>query len=536
MQYPGRESRQSRVLWRNLSFRLVLSWAVYSILFLVVASAVNATVVRDLANDIADNTSDWIICNFKDYPIDEVLSRLNLELIGYGTDSDQQSETDEDQYRVSKNEARSAVEDGYIEASVLIDSSESVSDVYTPVRPIEERMDPSSDDGVSTLRRRYADSDNIAADGTDLSSVRLLVSSNGGSPVFTTLKNMQVDAILDTFNIVGELDEGWQVIIRDDFIALRDLSVYNAIRSLKWPAVICLYLIGCVLIVIAGYGRAMKYFGQLESAVAALLAKKEQPIKLPRALAITENELNSIRLSALSDERAAKAAEHRKDELVAYLAHDIKTPLTSVIGYLDILSEADEMPDGVKKRYTRIALEKAERLELLIDEFFEITRYNLQSIPIERQTIDAVMLSRQVAEEFYPEMASRKMELSIESDGEVLIFADGDKLARVLGNVMRNAVAYADSGSTVRFSVELEGPSDDICVFRIADTGREISQSHLESIFEKFYREDKARPSASGGSGLGLAIAKEIVLAHGGTIEAASQDGETTFAISIPVR
>lgn len=324
---------------------------------------------------------------------------------------------------------------------------------------------------------------------------------------------------------------------------------------------------------------------------------------------------------------------------MAYLAHDIKTPLTSVIGYLVLLDEAPDLPDDARRRYIATASEKAVRLEGLIDEFFEITRYNLQSIPIERAWVGVRLFCEQVAESFYPDAQARGLSLVVRAPDDARFFVDADKLARALGNVVRNAVAYADDGTEIviaaSFAVSaanatagasaaaasavaattsdaesdasagananvnatpnsnatdvssspassaqavptfarpsaydvaygyapaaskaaggatLQGggtspassaasaftptPGAGSWVLSVTNQGREISPAHLQSIFDKFYREDGARGTGSGGAGLGLAIAKEIIAAHGGTIGAASERGVTTFVVTLPV-
>ena len=210
-----------------------------------------------------------------------------------------------------------------------------------------------------------------------------------------------------------------------------------------------------------------------------------------------------------------------------------------MLGYLELLSEPAHLPDDARREFAGIAHEKAERLDGLVEEFFEITRYNLQAIPIERQNIDLRMLCLQVAEEFYPQAKARSLTIEVDAPADVRLFADPDKLARALSNVVRNAVAYADLQTTVtiRASIE-EQPGDEagaqVATIAVTDRGREISQAHLQSIFDKFFREDGARGSGKGGAGLGLAIAREIVTAHGGDIAATSERGVTTFTISVP--
>ncbi|WP_050978515.1 sensor histidine kinase KdpD [Eggerthella sp. YY7918] len=319
--------------------------------------------------------------------------------------------------------------------------------------------------------------------------------------------------------------------VEDGMFAARDLTIYQAIRSLKIPLAIAIYLLGCIAIMFTELNRSLKHFDTLSAAVTKLLSDTHTTVKLPDELGIIRAELMEIRERTLSDERAAVAAERRKNELVAYLAHDIKTPLTSVLGYLSLLRETSDLPRAARQEYADIAYAKAERLEGLVDEFFEITRYNLQAIPIERERVDIALFCRQVADEFFPDADERGVTLKVEAPSDETFFVDPDKLARALGNVVRNAVAFAHAHSEVRLEASMMGEHVRIAV---TDCGREISPAHLQSIFEKFFREDAARSTHRGGAGLGLAIAREIVTAHGGTIAATSEAGVTTFTIEIP--
>lgn len=333
----------------------------------------------------------------------------------------------------------------------------------------------------------------------------------------------------------GVIPEQAQTIVSQDgsTVSVRDLTVYNALKSLKVPVVVIVYLAGLMVVLTVQVNRMLRCFSEVVGAVGALLSDRSQPVALSPELALTQGELNAIREASLADERAAVAAERRKNELVAYLAHDIKTPLTSVVGYLGLLDEARDLPAETRERYVSRALGKAERLETLIDEFFEITRYNVQSIPIERQTVDVALFCEQVADEFFPEAASRGIEIDVSAPADERFFVDPGKLARALGNVVRNAVAYAEPGSAVTLEAWFSA-SAGAWMLRVRNRGREISAVHLQSIFDKFYREDSARATDSGGAGLGLAIAKEIVAAHGGVIEAESDAGVTTFTVRIP--
>ena len=296
------------------------------------------------------------------------------------------------------------------------------------------------------------------------------------------------------------------------------------------------FVAGIVLVVRSGINRALRYFDLLLDSVSDILAKSDGPVMLPGELAPTAMALNTIKATSEQNERAAKAAEDRKNELVVYLAHDIKTPLTSIIGYLTLLEESPDLPLEVRERYTGITLDKAYRLEELLDEFFEITRYNLQTIPIERSRFDAALFVNQVVDEFFPPAEGRRLNLVYEGPAELSVFADAGRVARVLNNVIKNAVAYADPGTDVRVRTGLVTAADGFVWWEltVSDQGRELSPQHLERIFEKFYRADESRGSAAGGAGLGLAISREIARAHGGDIYASSDAGLTSFTVWIP--
>lgn len=232
-----------------------------------------------------------------------------------------------------------------------------------------------------------------------------------------------------------------------------------------------------------------------------------------------------------NSEERLRAESVRKNELVAYLAHDLKTPLTSVIGYISLLKEAPDMPVEQRAKYTGIALEKALRLESLINEFFDITRYNLQEIVLEEETFDLVFLLMQMADEFYPVLEQHGKSISIHADEDLPVAADSAKLARVFNNILKNAVAYSYDNTEIEIYAEKR---ENTIHVSISNFGKTIPKQKLDMIFEKFYRLDDARSTNTGGAGLGLAIAKEIVVAHGGTISVTSEKQITTFTVELP--
>ncbi|MGZ7441490.1 sensor histidine kinase [Paenibacillus sp. TH7-28] len=275
-----------------------------------------------------------------------------------------------------------------------------------------------------------------------------------------------------------------------------------------------------------------KHFDEISSGMDRLVEDSEDRISLSPEMEFMENRLNTIKDKLKRQKKAAQEAEQRKNDLVVYLAHDIRTPLTSVIGYLSLLGEAPDMPVEQRTKYTHITLDKAYRLEEQINEFFEITRYNLQQIKLEKETIDLYYMLVQMTDEFYPILSEKGITTILRADENLTVYGDPVKLARVFNNILKNAAAYSYPNTEIIISAEeIEG--DIKIVFQ--NQGNTIPPDKLDAIFEKFYRLDEARTAGTGGSGLGLSIAKEIVTLHGGTIVAQSKDNTVTFTVSLPV-
>lgn len=238
-----------------------------------------------------------------------------------------------------------------------------------------------------------------------------------------------------------------------------------------------------------------------------------------------------IKSDMLYKEQITKAEIQKKNELIAYLAHDLKTPLTSVIGYLSLLDEAPDIPEKQRRKYINIALEKSNRLEKLINEFFEITRYNLNQMIIEKETVDLYYLMIQLTDEFYPLLNEHKNSIEIKMDKNLTVYGDAEKLARVFNNILKNAVYYSYPNTVIEIFAFTENGYTTVS---FTNKGKTISKSKLDAVFEKFFRLDDARNTNTGGAGLGLAIAKEIINLHGGTITAESENEITVFTINIP--
>ena len=243
-------------------------------------------------------------------------------------------------------------------------------------------------------------------------------------------------------------------------------------------------------------------------------------------------QMMAIKTNRMQNEQRLREEAQRKNDLITYLAHDLKTPLTSVIGYLSLLDEIPEMPEKQRARYTKITLEKAQRLEKLINEFFEITRYNLQQISIEKEEVDLSYMLFQMADEFYPIFHAHGNTAELDVGEELMVMADSMELARVFNNILKNAIAYSYPGTGIAVECGISRGNAQIV---ISNRGRTIPAHKLDTIFEKFFRLDDARATNTGGAGLGLAIAKEIVTLHGGAITASSEDEVTSFRVELPL-
>ena len=313
--------------------------------------------------------------------------------------------------------------------------------------------------------------------------------------------------------------------------------------SAEYLFMFCGFLLAITVCGVFFAGRAFYYHGLsrgqeiADAAIARhmvdrLIDHPDEVSNLDGTYLEVEGALNRVRDREREQADALRDEARRKDDLVTYLAHDLKTPLASVVGYLSLLEEAPDLPAEQRARFTGIALDKAHRLDALIEEFFDITRFDFHDIVLTRGYVDLALMLAQVADEFYPILSEQGKRAQIEVPEHLTVLIDGDKMARVFNNVMKNAIAYSYEGSTIRVSAGCSERGG--TVIRFENQGDPIPAPKLNVIFEKFYRLDAARATNRGGAGLGLAIAKEIVTAHGGTIACESTPEHTVFTIALP--
>jgi len=228
-----------------------------------------------------------------------------------------------------------------------------------------------------------------------------------------------------------------------------------------------------------------------------------------------------------------RESERTKNELITNVAHDLRTPLTSIIGYLELLSGKVELPPEMQKKYIDIAYSKAKRLEKLIEDLFGFTKMNYGRLSMHVSQVDIIKLLGQLLEESYPNFADKGLSYELQSNvPSKVITADGNLLARLFDNLINNAIKYGADGKRVMVNVAA-GP--ETVTVSVTNYGYVIPAEELPLIFDKFYRVEQSRSTHTGGTGLGLAIVKNIVDMHGGTIDVKSDLNGTVFTVTLLV-
>ena len=327
------------------------------------------------------------------------------------------------------------------------------------------------------------------------------------------------------------------------------IAAYNLLHMFVWQPENPIYIALCVVrdnlmlflilftviawLVITYFfmGRPLRYLDEVTAASEQLATPTDSPITLSPALKEVQDELNLVRVNAMRNAQVAHEAEQRKNDLIVYLAHDLKTPLTSVIGYLTLLRDEGQISEELRTHYLSIALDKAERLEDLINEFFEITRFNLSNIELQPSRVNLTRMLEQLTFEFQPMLAEKQLTCRLSIAPDVMLLCDPNKMQRVFDNLLRNAVFYSYENTAIDIACTEENEN---LVLTFTNRGATIPLEKLERLFEQFYRLDTSRATNSGGAGLGLAIAKSIVELHKGTITAESADETIRFTVTLP--
>ncbi len=283
-------------------------------------------------------------------------------------------------------------------------------------------------------------------------------------------------------------------------------------------------------------GGSMRYIAQLSAAVQNIsegdLNTSIEVIGDDEFAGMAEN-LNKMvgELRELMDKE--RESERTKNELITNVAHDLRTPLTSIIGYLELLAGPVSMDSETQKKYIDITYTKAKRLQKLIEDLFGFTKLNYGKISMRVSKVDIIKLLSQLLEEFYPNFKEKNLAYELQSNVPAkVITADGNLLARLFDNLINNAIKYGAEGKKILIKVHAE---DSIVTVSVTNYGYVIPKEELPLLFEKFYRVEQSRSTDTGGTGLGLAIAKNIVDMHGGAIGVTSDLKGTIFTVKLKV-
>ena len=328
------------------------------------------------------------------------------------------------------------------------------------------------------------------------------------------------------------------------------IGQYAAERGMENSLVLLFYRPGTMIVllyVLLGIGvfsvsflllqsRSMRYISRISSAMREI-AEGDLNITLDvegddEFADMAENLNNMVEeLRQLMDRE--RESERKKNELITNVAHDLRTPLTSIIGYLELLSGPVKLNEEMQKKYLDITYKKSKRLQKLIEDLFGFTKLNYGKISMKVSKVDIVKLLSQMLEEFYPNFMEKNLAYELQSNVTAkVITADGNLLARLFDNLINNAIKYGSEGKKIIVKVDA---TDTVVTVSVTNFGYVIPKEELPLLFEKFYRVEQSRSVNTGGTGLGLAIAKNIVDMHGGTIGVTSDLNGTVFTVKLKV-
>ncbi len=248
-------------------------------------------------------------------------------------------------------------------------------------------------------------------------------------------------------------------------------------------------------------------------------------------LAILADSVNLMARELNDQIEAERRAERTKNELVTNVSHDLRTPLTSIMGYLGLIKEGKYSNSEEMKEYINIAFNKSEKLKVLIEDLFEYTKLSNEGIKLYKQSVDINEFLEQLVEELVPICEENRISIAKDFPNEKLALnVDVDKILRVFENLIMNAIKYSYSPGEVKIQTRKE---EDWVLVSVHNKGANIAVEELSKLFDRFYRLEKSRSSSTGGSGLGLAIAKNIVELHGGKIWAESTNDIISFYVKL---
>ncbi|URZ17566.1 HAMP domain-containing sensor histidine kinase [Clostridium felsineum] len=227
-----------------------------------------------------------------------------------------------------------------------------------------------------------------------------------------------------------------------------------------------------------------------------------------------------------------RESEKLKNDMISNISHDLRTPLTSVIGYMEIIKKVECEHKSLCNNCINVVLKKCDELKNLVEDLLEYTSINFKGIDIKKEAISIKDLIEQIMVGFIPTLEKFHMTFNINCQNEKpFIVGDINLIVRLFENIINNNIFYGKEGKKI--SIEIGIIKDRVSV-KIINYGNKIPIEEQPYIFERFYRSEKSRNKNTGGKGMGLAIAKSIVEVHRGELKVASDDNETVFQVLLP--
>lgn len=259
------------------------------------------------------------------------------------------------------------------------------------------------------------------------------------------------------------------------------------------------------------------------------------PFQLQGDMQRVVQSINALVDSTIKSMEEERQIERSKDELITNVSHDIRTPLTSIIGYLGLIEDKQYHSTEDVFKYTHTAFLKAKQMKVLVEDLFEYTKVRQTATPLNLTQIDVGQMIQQLAASFELEASKKGMKITTEVASEkVMMEADAEKLARVFNNLLSNALKYGNGGKHIFLKASYANQKE--IIVEVANDGPMIPQESLHQLFDRFYRVEGSRSKETGGSGLGLAIAQSIIDLHNGYIYALSDKKLTSFVMHLPVK
>lgn len=306
-------------------------------------------------------------------------------------------------------------------------------------------------------------------------------------------------------------------------------------QSFHWGTIFLLLFVSVIIFVLIFHlmtRKITKYIEDITRSIQNIAQgdfSTKLEVKYDNEFSIIAQNLNIMALDLRLLKEKEQEAETTKNELITNVAHDLRTPLTSIIGYLDILNTDHNLDDQSREKYTQIAYNKSKRLEKLINDLFSFTKLSYGNMPLQTSLIDIVKLLEQQIDEFYPNFEDNGLVCEFKtSENTAMVMADGEMIARAFENLISNAIKYGRDGKVIKVIIKKEG---DYIKVTVINYGSVIPEGDLPFIFDRFYRVEQSRQESTGGTGLGLSIAKSIIEKHGGMISARSSMAGTAFEV-----